>query len=215
MGQRPLKPSRDDVIHGGYVLVPHGRFYIDGSNPETIRIGDIARSLSRKGRWSDLGARQIVVLEHTLFVKNVAVAICNLDGHGEEFKTCVAFHALHHDDHEAYPPGELPTPCKKLMPEAEEIGDIHQEAIYKKFGWPTPSADELAVVKEADRIAAYQEARVLFPNHPDAPYIGLVPRHPNLDFLVPLAEPARDALIAAWLKCHRELEEKLGLPLAA
>ncbi len=126
--------------------------------PEDIEIGDIAHGLARVARWNGQtrGAHAFSVAQHSLVVERLAAALA--PGLGHEGRLA----ALLHDAPE-YVIGDLISPFKAAVGLSYRRFEARLlEAIYDRFGISRPLPGELAaLLKRADRVAAYYEATVL------------------------------------------------------
>src|SRR5262245_47954205 len=123
-------------------------------SPLDIEIADIAHGLARVARWNGQteGAHIFSVAQHSLLVETIAHEATRLDS---KQRLAVLLH-----DAPEYVIGDIITPFKAV------IGDTYKAvearilaAIHQRFGLPVAlPADVLAVVKSADRAAAYLEA---------------------------------------------------------
>jgi len=212
MGQwdEELKLDKEQ-IEGGFSITPNGRLYFSRPEEHRFDLSVIATGLSRAGRWSNLGKRFMSVAEHAMMVAEVASALAH-DKQREGYDpNLAAFYGLHHDDHEAFPPGEIVRPFKPLMKEAVAVGEAIQEAIFNTFGWKKADEGYSKIVAQADSIVARIEALTLFPDQPDAHLIGL-PNTSSADVEVRMKTDGGDFACnaAAWLGMHCGLSAVLG-----
>ena len=124
-------------------------------SPADIEIGDIAHGLARVARWNGqtTGDTAFSVAQHCLLVEDIARAL-TADWPRER-----RLAALLHDAPE-YVIGDLISPFKAAIGldyrafEQRLLGAIH-----RRFGLEAPSPPgAVAIIKQADRIAAYHEA---------------------------------------------------------
>ncbi|MCJ2035015.1 HD family hydrolase [Methylobacterium sp. J-068] len=125
--------------------------------PRDIEIADIAHGLARVARWNGqtAGPHVFSVAQHALLVEAIGGALApGLDRTGR-------LELLLHDAPE-YVIGDIISPFKAA------IGDSYKSverrllaAIRQRFGLTEPDAAQAALVKRADGIAAYHEARHL------------------------------------------------------
>jgi 5'-deoxynucleotidase YfbR-like HD superfamily hydrolase len=123
-------------------------------SPLDIEIVDIAHGLARVARWNGQteGAHIFSVAQHSLLVETIARQSVRLD---RKRRLAVLLH-----DAPEYVIGDIITPFKAV------IGDTYKAvearllaAVHVRFGLPvTLPADFFAVIKAADRAAAYLEA---------------------------------------------------------
>jgi 5'-deoxynucleotidase YfbR-like HD superfamily hydrolase len=124
-------------------------------SPLDVEIDDIAHGLARVARWNGqtAGAHAFSVAQHTLLVDDIAtIASPEIGASG---RLAVMLH-----DAPEYVIGDLISPFKVLLGgeyrtvEARLLGAIHL-----RFGLPPTLTPALtAIVKAADRVAAYHEA---------------------------------------------------------
>jgi 5'-deoxynucleotidase YfbR-like HD superfamily hydrolase len=124
-------------------------------SPLDVEVDDIAHGLARVARWNGqtTGASAFSVAQHTLLVDDVARAIEPELGRRERLAIML------HDAPE-YVIGDLISPFKVLLGgEYRAVEARLLSAIHLRFGLPaTLPAAMTAMVKAADRIAAYHEA---------------------------------------------------------
>jgi uncharacterized protein len=127
-------------------------------SPLDVEIEDIAHGLARVARWNGqtLGAHAFSVAQHALVVESL-VAETDL---GTRRSSKLA--ALLHDAPE-YVIGDLISPFKAALGlDYKSFETKLQAAIHTRFGLPAVlPADLVAVIKAADRVAAYVEATTL------------------------------------------------------
>ena len=127
-------------------------------SPLDIEIEDIAHGLARVARWNGqtTGDAGFSVAQHSLLVADIVV--------GLRPKLTMAEHlsALLHDAAE-YVIGDLITPFKAAVgPDYKVLENRLMTAIRLRFGLPAEEPEDLkALIKRADRIAAYLEATQL------------------------------------------------------
>ncbi len=124
-------------------------------SPLDIEIEDIAHGLARVARWNGqtTGAHAFSVAEHSLLVERLVRALqLDLPKHWRLV-------ALLHDAPE-YVIGDMISPFKAALSyDYKQFEGKLQEAIHLRFGLSaTPPATIAALVKRADKIAAYFEA---------------------------------------------------------
>lgn len=128
--------------------------------PETIRLEDIAVSLSRQPRYNGH--------THGMYGYSVAQHSVWCAGYVRErwgAPARVMLHALLHDAHEAYT-GDVPAPVKAIPGVGEALRPVEdqlQRAIYQALGLRAPDREEAALVRAADEVAYSAEVRRLFP----------------------------------------------------
>ncbi len=162
---------------------------------DDIEIEDIAHGLARVARWNGQthGAHAFSVAQHSVLVETIAAALAP----GIDRQARLA--ALLHDAPE-YVIGDLISPFKAAIGLDYKVFERRLlAAIHNRFALPHPSSDALvALIKEADRIAAYHEATRLagFSTFEGERYFGpLVHLPAHVDALVARleAEPAEAA----------------------
>ena len=124
-------------------------------SPLDIEIEDIAHGLARVARWNGqtIGANIFSVAQHTLLVDEVARR-----RFGEPDRRLALALMLH--DAPEYVIGDMISPFKAVIGDAYKTVEARLMAtIHLRFGLPAvPPADLLALIKAADRAAAYLEA---------------------------------------------------------
>ena len=141
--QRMLSGRRLDLLN------PH---------PDDIEIGDIAHGLARVARWNGqtIGDHAFSVAEHSLLVVDLVKRL------EPDVSAAIQLAALLHDAPE-YVIGDLISPFKAAIGMDYKIFELKiLDAIYARFGILDFVNDQTAaLIKEADGIAAYYEARQL------------------------------------------------------
>ncbi len=127
-------------------------------SPLDIEIADIAHGLSRVARWNGQtrGMHAFSVAQHSLLVEQIV---------GATEPACTPSHrlaALLHDAPE-YVIGDMISPFKATMGgDYRQVEGRLQRAIHLRFSLPAETSKALhAVIKHADRVAAYFEATQL------------------------------------------------------
>jgi 5'-deoxynucleotidase YfbR-like HD superfamily hydrolase len=147
-------------------------------SPDDIEIEDIAHGLSRVARWNGqtVGEHAFSVAQHALLVEEIAA---NLN---RELNRRWRLAALLHDAPE-YVIGDLISPFKAAIGiDYKAFEKRLQQAIHRRFGLPPSLPDRIAaLIKSADRVAAYYEATQL---------AGFTPTEANRYFGVPRGVPA-------------------------
>lgn len=147
-----------------WILTSTGR-RLDFSIPsaDQIDIIDIANGLSKCCRFSGQCRAFYSVAQHSVLVSEIV-------------RRPVALAALLHDAAEAYT-GDLPSPLKELIPQAQHVENELMHAVYEHFGlWVSPS--EQQAIRHADLIMLATERRDLMP-HDQEPWPcldGVIPR---------------------------------------
>ena len=131
---------------------------------EHIKLDDIVWHLSMRPRWEGAVTRPYSVAEHSIFVSELA------EEHYREFMRAsseimepkdiayVRLYALLYDAHEAYPPGDVCSPWKKIHPEISTWQRLVQEIIYGSLNLTSPDELQRKVIAVADRSALVAEA---------------------------------------------------------
>ena len=137
----------DGATPDAWILTFSGR-HIDFLHPvpDEIRIGDIARGLSRACRFAGQTRTFYSVAQHSVLASRIVP---------EAF----ALEALLHDASEAFL-CDIPAPLKNRLPEYVRIEKVLDRAIRKRFGIPEDPGEP---VKLADRILLATEKRDLMP----------------------------------------------------
>lgn len=132
----------------------HSGVFFDFADPkpETVKIEDIARALSRKPRFNGHMNVFYSVAQHAWLVSHL---VQHAIGEFNPFRDYFALAGLHHDDSE-YVMADVPTPLKRLLPEYKVIERRVMDVINPVFGLP-PHADEDPFVKLADTQALFLE----------------------------------------------------------
>jgi len=124
-------------------------------SPIDIEIEDIAHGLSRVARWNGqtVGDYAFSVAQHSVLVEQLVAS----DSPGLDVKWRLA--ALLHDAPE-YVIGDMITPFKaSIGNDYKAVEKALEAAVHIRFGLPARlSADIAALIKRADRVAAFSEA---------------------------------------------------------
>jgi uncharacterized protein len=155
-------------------------------SPLDIEIEDIAHGLARVARWNGQtkGANIYSVAQHSLLVEVIAHQSARLD---RKRRLAVLLH-----DAPEYVIGDMITPFKAVIGETYKAIETRLlAAVHLRFGLPvTLSAELVAIIKAADRAAAYLEATRLagFASSEARRFFGRPPRlTPSIehDYLTP------------------------------
>lgn len=123
-------------------------------SPLDIEIEDIAHGLARVARWNGqtVGDHALSVAQHALVVEEIAGALAR-------WPNCWRLAALLHDAPE-YVIGDLISPFKAAIGLDYKAFEIRLlGAIHRRFGLPAELPSHVAaIIKEADRLAAFYEA---------------------------------------------------------
>ena len=168
-------------------------------DPADVDIRDVAHGLARVARWNGQthGPHTFSVAQHSVFVEEIAGVL------NPGVSTADRLAALLHDGPE-YVIGDLISPFKAVLGDGYKAVEHRLlDAIHRRFGLPPPDARVTALVKAADRIAAFVEAVQLagFTRDEAERVFG---EPPGLDavgrpFLVPLgSEDARRLFLARF-----------------
>jgi 5'-deoxynucleotidase YfbR-like HD superfamily hydrolase len=172
-------------------------------SPLDVEIADIAHGLARVARWNGQtdGPHIYSVAQHSLLVELIAHSSARLD---RPRRLAVLLH-----DAPEYVIGDMISPFKAVIGDAYKAVEARlMAAIHLRFGLPpTPAADVLAMIKRADRAAAYLEATRLagFSAAEAVRFFGRPPKFSALierDYLTPW--PA-DVAEARYLERFRRL----------
>jgi len=194
------------------------RLYFNNPVIDPLISPDHPTLLSRIIRWSGLGLARTNVCQHAVSVSKIAELIGQTYSEDDPSWTPqriarAALIALHHDDHEAFPPLDLPTPFKRHL-DCKEIDlvqariqqavcrdlygfDYHQQA----YGYEAV----IEVVHLADRIVAYLEAQREFPNIDTI--VGEVP-HPEFAKKIAALPPSKLSDVEEYTSRHDMLTRR-------
>ena len=171
-----------------------------------IEIGDIAHGLARVARWNGQteGAHIFSVAQHSLLVEAIARQRTRLDRSG---RLAVLLH-----DAPEYVIGDMISPFKAVIGDAYKAVEARlKAAIHLRFGLPAKLGDDvLALIKSADRAAAYLEATRLagFSAAEAGRFFGRAPKFSAVverDYLTPWpAEVAEARYLERFAKLARE-----------
>lgn len=165
-------------------------------DPADIAVEDIAHGLARVARWNGQtrGGHVFSVAQHSVLVEAVAGALDPV------LPRAARLAALLHDGPE-YVIGDLISPFKAVLGDGyKAVEQRLLDAIHRRFGLPAPDPRTAALVKAADRVAAFLEAVQLAGfARAEAERVFGVP--PGLDAVAhpPLAPLATDAAERAFL----------------
>ena len=171
-----------------------------------IEIADIAHGLARVARWNGQteGAHIFSVAQHSLLVETIAHSRARLD------RRCRLAVLLH--DAPEYVIGDMISPFKAVIGDAYKAVEARlKAAIHLRFGLPAKLGDDvLALIKSADRAAAYLEATRLagFSTAEAGRFFGRAPKFSAVterDYLTPWpADVAEARYLERFAKLARE-----------
>lgn len=135
----------------------------DSLNPSkfTVDIEDIAHSLSMKCRFGGHVEYFYSVAQHSIHVMHLVEQIIKEQNDKININLAKKV-ALLHDSAEAYF-SDIPNPIKRSMGVFSDIENKILTAIYDHFNIDEPPSEIQKIVKKADEIMLYTEARDLFP----------------------------------------------------
>jgi 5'-deoxynucleotidase YfbR-like HD superfamily hydrolase len=176
-------------------------------SPLDIEIEDIAHGLARVARWNGQteGPHIFSVAQHALLVETISRRIApNLD---RRWRLAVLLH-----DSPEYVIGDLISPFKAVLKEDyKKVETRLLHAVALRFGLPARFPAELtAIIKSADRAAAYLEATRLagFSEREARRFFGPAPRLDAATMKHYLSPWGAETAEKRFLKRYRELAEK-------
>jgi 5'-deoxynucleotidase YfbR-like HD superfamily hydrolase len=154
MPAKPKPVARSELFRAWQRMLSGRRLDLLDPSPLDIEIEDIAHGLARVARWNGQtsGAHIFSVAQHSLLVETIAHQRGNLD------RTSRLGVLLH--DAPEYVIGDMISPFKAVIGDAYKGVEARLlAAIHLRFGLPAAlPADLIALVKAADRSAAFLEA---------------------------------------------------------
>lgn len=166
-------------------------------SPDDIAIEDMAHGLARVARWNGqtIGANPFSVAQHSLLVETLVGLIA------PDIGTAGRLAALLHDGPE-YVIGDLISPFKTVMDHAYKAVEHRLlAAIHRRFHLAPADQDLVALIKAADRLAAFLEATQLagFAREEARRFFGDPPLaiERAIGRLVPLRAPAAERAFLA------------------
>ena len=124
-------------------------------SPLDIEIEDIAHGLARVARWNGQtrGPHVFSVAQHSLFVEAISHHMMPTAA------TPILLTALLHDAAE-YVIGDIISPFKAVLADSyRAVEERILQAVHLRFGLPAkPATATMRLIKQADQVAAYQEA---------------------------------------------------------
>jgi uncharacterized protein len=205
MPPRPKSP-RAGAARAWQRMLSGRRLDLLDPSPLDIEIEDIAHGLARVARWNGqtAGPHIYSVAQHSLLVELIAHSRVRLD---RRRRLAVLLH-----DASEYVIGDMISPFKAVIGDAYKAVEARlQAAIHLRFGLPAILADDvLAIIKSADRAAAFLEATRLagFSAAEAGRFFGRPPKFSALierDYLTPWpANVAETRYLERFAKLARE-----------
>ena len=154
MPARPKPAMRAEPFRAWQRMLSGRRLDLLDPSPLDVEIADIAHGLARVARWNGQteGAHIFSVAQHCLLVETIARQRARLD-------RASRLGVLLHDAPE-YVIGDMISPFKAVIGDAYKAVEARLlAAVHLRFGLPAALPPEiLAVIRAADRSAAYLEA---------------------------------------------------------
>jgi 5'-deoxynucleotidase YfbR-like HD superfamily hydrolase len=154
MGRKPRARTREQPFRAWQRMLSGRRLDLLDPSPLDVEIADIAHGLARVARWNGQteGAHIFSVAQHSLLVETIARQSTSLD---RKARLAVLLH-----DAPEYVIGDMISPFKAVIGDAYKAVEARLlAAVHVRFGLPaTLPADLVALIKGADRSAAYLEA---------------------------------------------------------
>jgi len=154
MPAKPKPLARRELFRAWQRMLSGRRLDLLDPSPLDVEIEDIAHGLARVARWNGqtVGAHIFSVAQHSLLVEALARERANLD------RTSRLAILLH--DAPEYVIGDMISPFKAVIGNAYKSVEARLlVAIHVRFGLPAAlPAELLALIKAADRAAAFLEA---------------------------------------------------------
>jgi 5'-deoxynucleotidase YfbR-like HD superfamily hydrolase len=126
-------------------------------SPLDIELSDIAHGLARVARWNGqtMGSHAFSVAQHTLVVEEIVGLIAPKAAAEPGVRLATMLH-----DAPEYVIGDMISPFKALIGgDYRTVERRLLDAIHRRFGVPIPLPEKTtALIKNADRVAAYYEA---------------------------------------------------------
>jgi 5'-deoxynucleotidase YfbR-like HD superfamily hydrolase len=183
---RPRKGARHEAPRAWQRMLSGRRLDLLDPSPLDIEVADIAHGLARVARWNGQteGAHIFSVAQHSLLVETIAHQSARLD---RKRRLAVLLH-----DAPEYVIGDMITPFKAVIGNTYKAVEVRLlAAIPLRFGLQATLPEGLlAVIKAADRAAAYLEATRLagFSTTEAARFFGSPPKFSAVierDYLTP------------------------------
>jgi uncharacterized protein len=150
----PLKSTEGESPRAWQRMLSGRRLDLLDPSPLDVEIEDIAHGLARVARWNGqtVGAHIFSVAQHCLLVEAIARQRARLD---RESRLAILLH-----DAPEYVIGDMISPFKTVIGDAYKAIEARLlTAVHQRFGLPAVLAPDLiAMIKDADRSAAYLEA---------------------------------------------------------
>jgi uncharacterized protein len=150
----PLKSTEGESPRAWQRMLSGRRLDLLDPSPLDVEIEDIAHGLARVARWNGqtVGAHIFSVAQHCLLVEAIARQRARLD---RESRLAILLH-----DAPEYVIGDMISPFKTVIGDAYKAIEARLlTAVHQRFGLPAVLAPDLiAMIKDADRCAAYLEA---------------------------------------------------------
>jgi 5'-deoxynucleotidase YfbR-like HD superfamily hydrolase len=154
MTGKPRTTSRAEAPRAWQRMLSGRRLDLLDPSPLDVEMADIAHGLARVARWNGqtVGAHIFSVAQHSLLVETLARQETRLD---RKRRLAVLLH-----DAPEYVIGDMITPFKAVLSDSYKATEARLlAAIHLRFGLPaTLPAELIALIKTADRAAAYLEA---------------------------------------------------------
>jgi 5'-nucleotidase len=205
MTAKPRPAARSEPFRAWQRMLSGRRLDLLDPSPLDVEIEDIAHGLARVARWNGQteGAHIFSVAQHSLLVETIARQRARLD---RTTRLAVLLH-----DAPEYVIGDMISPFKAVIGDAYKAVEARLlAAIHLRFGLPAaPPAELLALIKAADRAAAYLEATRLagFSADEARRFFGSAPKFSaavERDYLVPWpAEVAETRYLERFAKLSR------------
>jgi 5'-deoxynucleotidase YfbR-like HD superfamily hydrolase len=148
------KSTKNEMRRAWQRMLSGRRLDLLDPSPLDIEIVDIAHGLARVARWNGQteGPHIYSVAQHSLLVETIAHQTIRLD---RKRRLAVLLH-----DAPEYVIGDMITPFKAVIGDTYKAVEARlQAAVHVRFGLPVSlPADLLAIIKAADRAAAFLEA---------------------------------------------------------
>jgi 5'-deoxynucleotidase YfbR-like HD superfamily hydrolase len=203
---RPRKRTETEAPRAWQRMLSGRRLDLLDPSPLDIEMVDIAHGLARVARWNGQteGAHIYSVAQHSLLVEALAHRAERLD---RKHRLAVLLH-----DAPEYVIGDMITPFKAVIGNTYKVVETRLlAAIHVRFGLPVHLPAELvAIIKAADRAAAYLEATRLagFSAAEAGRFFGRPPKFSAIierDYLTPWpADVAETRYIERFTKLTRE-----------